>query len=102
MWPSALELSTAGHDEHELTLEMANGFLLGGGPDNEDFRSRLRNKAQDLETALTKVAHQDKAANDMHMNEHDFVCMGICQAGHDASQHARDSNTVPTSLRFSA
>jgi hypothetical protein len=110
----ALELSTAGHYEHKLTLDMANGFLLAGGPDNEDFRSRLRGKAQNLETALLKVAHQDKASKDQYMNDHDFSFMDICRAAEDAyrrqydngkwppAQHARDSKTVPTSFGANA
>jgi hypothetical protein len=60
-----LELSTAGHYDHKLTLKMAKDFLLAAGSaGNEDFHSPLRIKWLALERALLTIAHKDKAAQD--------------------------------------
>jgi hypothetical protein len=106
----ALELSTAGHYDHKLTLKMTKSFLHAGGPGNEDFRSPLRNKWHALETALLAIAHKDKAAQDQYMISNEFTYMDICRAAEDGyrrqydasewppAQHARDSKAVPSNF----
>jgi hypothetical protein len=88
----ALELSAAGHYDHKLTLKMAKGFLLAGGEGNENFRSPLHIKWQDLETALLTIAHKDKTAQNRHMIANKFTHMDICRAAEDGCRRQFDAS----------
>jgi hypothetical protein len=57
---NALELTTAGQYNHNLTLSMMNIFLLAGGSGNKDFRFPLRATKQKLEQALLDVGFKEK------------------------------------------
>ncbi|KAI2500370.1 hypothetical protein MHU86_14113 [Fragilaria crotonensis] len=79
----ALELTTAGQYDHNLTLSMMKIFLLAGGNGNEDFRFPLRATKQKLEQALLDIGFKEKTAANEHMKDMELTYKDICsQAEH--------------------
>ena len=103
----ALELTTAGQYDHNLTLSMMKIFLLAGGSGNEDFRFPLRATKQKLEQALLDIGFKEKTAANDHMSSLRLTYKDICTQAEDTyrtlfdrkewppARHARDSKAPP-------
>ena len=104
----ALELTTAGQYDHNLTLSMMKIFLLAGGTGNEDFRFPLRATKQKLEQALLDIGFKEKAAANEHLSKHKLNYRDICTQAEDTyrtlfdrkewppAKNIRDSKAPPT------
>ncbi|KAI2510749.1 hypothetical protein MHU86_3697 [Fragilaria crotonensis] len=79
----ALELTTAGQYDHNLTLSMMKIFLLAGGSGNEDFRFPLRATKQKLEQALLDIGFKEKTAANDHMSSLRLTYKDICTQAED-------------------
>ena len=75
----AKELVTAGHYDHNLSLNMLEAFLKAGGPTNEDFRFPLRTLKARLDSALLLIGHMSKADADKHMQKEGLTFKDICR-----------------------
>ena len=108
----AKELVTAGHYDHNLSLNMLEAFLKAGGPTNEDYRFPLRSLKARLDSALLLIGHMSKADADKHMQKENLTFKDICRLASteyrkqfDRKQwppasHASDSKAPPN--RFGA
>ena len=103
----AKELVTAGHYDHNLTLNMLEAFLKAGGPTNEDFRFPLRTLKARLDSALLKIGYMSKIDADKYMQRENLTFKDICRLAsteyrkqYDRKQwppaaHAVDSKAPP-------
>ena len=91
----ALELTTAGQYDHNLTLSMMKIFLLAGGTGNEDFRFPLRATKQKLEQALLDIGFKEKSAANDHMSELKLTYKDICAQAEDTYRTLFDRKEWP-------
>lgn len=91
----ALELSTAGQYDHNLTLSMMKIFLLAGGTGNEDFRFPLRATKQRLEQALLDIGFKEKTAANDYMVEQKLTYKDICTQAEDTYRTLYDRKEWP-------
>ena len=106
----ALELTTAGQYDHNLTLSMIKIFLLAGGTGNEDFRFPLRSTKQRLEQALLDIGFKEKTAANDHMVSLKLTYKDVCTQAEDTyrtlydrkewppARSVRDSKAPPTAF----
>ena len=91
----ALELTTAGQYDHNLTLSMMKIFLLAGGSGNEDYRFPLRATKLKLELALLEIGFKEKTAANDYMVEHELTYKDICTQAEDTYRTLFDRNEWP-------
>jgi hypothetical protein len=100
------ELEGAGLYDHNLTYSMVNIIMEGGGSNNEDFRSPLRELKEKLNSAILKIRHKDYAAQNSAMTAQELDVQSVLNiikekylAVQDelkwpASRHAPDSKAI--------
>ena len=91
----ALELTTAGQYDHNLTLSMMKIFLLAGGSGNEDFRFPLRATKQKLEQALLDIGFKEKGAANEHMSKLKLTYKDVCTQAEDTYRTLFDRKEWP-------
>ena len=91
----ALELTTAGQYDHNLTLLMMKIFLLVGGSGNEDFRFPLHATKQKPEQALPDIGFEAKTAANDHMSELKLTYKDVCAHTYDTYRTLYDRKEWP-------
>ena len=77
---AAKELVSAGQYEHNLTLDMINGFIAAGGETNEDWKAPLRVIKEKLDDALVRLGfHRTKEDEDKFMTKEKLTYKYICK-----------------------
>ena len=106
----ALELTTTGQYDHNLTSDMLKSFLLAGGEGNENFYYPLRGLLVLVDEALLDIGCMEKDASDKNMIKNNLTYKAICQKAEDQycklydqkqwppAKHARDSKAPPASF----
>ena len=91
----AVELTTAGQYDHNLTLSMMKTFLLAGGSGNEDFRFPLRATKQKLEQALLDIGFKERGAANEHMINLRLTYKDVCTQAEDIYRTLFDRKEWP-------
>ena len=80
----AHELDNAYANDHKLTLNMLETFLLARGNDNEDYRMDLRIMKKELKNELKIVHHMGYNEAKEHMMKQDLTYKSICEVTENA------------------
>ena len=96
----ALELTTAGQYDHNLTLTMMKIFLLAGGSAGEDYKFALRTTKQKLEDALLEIGFKKKSAANRIMVDLKLTYRDICAQAEDKYRVMFDRKEWPPALNL--